>query len=749
MIYLVTSQTELFQDDLYTLITKEDALEMMLSWDVIQIDSETNGRDAHICDFLCFQFGNRTADAQIVVDCGTIDIKYFKNLIEDNLVIGQNLKFDLQFLYNYGIVPRQVYDTMIVEQLLYLGYPPAGKPGGISYALNAIAQRRLGIDIDKTVRGEIIWRGLDKATIQYAAGDVQYLEDIRNSQLVDLEKQELIKAAELENRFVPVIAYLEWCGIMLDTKKWQAKMDSDLANLKKAEEDLNYFVEKRANGTNLGYSIQENTLISSYEVASGTFNDYSREGDIIIPNTITETEDHLPYFGVVRKTYAQVIRKYPFVKIDTQGDLFTGFNTKPQCIINWASSKQVVVFAKYLGFDTSTKDKKTGEDKDSVLEKHLATQKGVNDEFLNLYFAYQEYAKVVSSFGQGHLNAVNPRTGRIHSTFKQLGAASGRMSCGSTQSNTDLEKLKHLPSGSCKYPNLQQLPADDITRSCFIAPPGHKMVSADYAALESRLGADIYQEKEMLKEFLEGSGDMHSLCAKMVFAEELKDIEVKDIKKLRPDLRKKVKSVEFAKQFGGSAFAIAGSLGCSMEEAQKFSDYYDKGFSGVTNYKKKGSRFVRENGYVLMCEHTGHKMYWYDHKEWKERQDKFQSSEWSWDNYRQKHKGTGDWVEQQVKMHFKAAAKWDRMALNAPTQGSGSIIIKEAACMLFNWILLTNNFNKIHLCALVHDEMVCTYPEDLDQFPTFLEAIMQNAASKYCKSLPIPAEAAVGDHWIH
>lgn len=608
MIYLVTSQTELFQDDLYTLITKEAALKMMLSWDVIQIDSETNGRDAHICDFLCFQFGNRTADAQIVVDCSTIDIRYFKDLIEDNLVIGQNLKFDLQFLYNYGIVPRQVYDTMIVEQLLYLGYPPAGKPGGISYALNAIAQRRLGIDIDKTVRGEIIWRGLDLSTIRYAAGDVQYLEDIRDSQLIDLANQGLFKAAELENKFVPVIAYLEWCGIMLDTQKWKDKMELDNACLKEAIDNLNSFIVKTPE-----------------------------------------------------------LKKFWYV--DSQGDLFTGFSTTPIVTVNWASSKQVIEIAKILGFDTSAKDKKTGEDKDSVLEKHLAMQQGINDEFLKYYFTYKEHEKVVSSFGQGHLNAVNPRTGRIHSTFKQLGAASGRMSCGSTQSNTDLEKLKHLPSGSCKYPNLQQLPSDEVTRSCFVAPPGHKMVSADYAALESRLGADIYQEKEMLKEFLEGSGDMHSLCAKMVFAEELKDIEVKDIKKLRPDLRKKVKSVEFAKQFGGSAFAIAGSLGCSMEEAQKFSDYYDKGFSGVTNYKKKGSRFVRENGYVLMCEHTGHKMYWYDHKEWKERQDKFQSSEWSWDNYRQRHKGTGDWVEQQVKMHFKAAAKWDRMALNAPTQG--------------------------------------------------------------------------------
>jgi DNA polymerase I-like protein with 3'-5' exonuclease and polymerase domains len=688
MVYLVTTQEELFENELYTIISADKALEMMQSWDVIQIDSETNGRDSHLCDFLCFQFGNKKADTQIVVDHSCVDIKLYKNLLESKFLIGQNLKFDLQFLYKHGIVPRNVYDTMIVEQLLYLGYPVAGKPGGISYALNAIAQRRLNIDIDKTVRGEIIWRGLDSSVIQYAAGDVMYLEDIRDSQLIDLKKKDCEKAAELENRFVPVIAYLEWCGIKLDQEKWKEKMKQDQKNLNQSLEALNQFTIKHPN-----------------------------------------------------------LKQFTYV--DLQGDLFSGFNTEPVCTVNWSSSQQVIKIAKILGFNTKTKDKKTGESKDSVLEKALSVQKGINDEFLKLYFAYQEYAKVVSSFGQGHLDAVNPLTGRIHSTFKQLGAASGRMSCGSTQPNTDLEKYKKLPKGSCKYPNLQQLPSDDVTRSCFVAPEGHLMVSADFNALESRLGADIYQEKEMLKEFLEGSGDMHSLCAKMVFAEELKDVEVKDIKKVRPDLRKKVKSVEFAKQFGGSAFAIAGSLGCSMEEAQKFSDYYDQGFSGVTNYKKKGSRFVRENGYVLMCEHTGHKMYWYDHEEWKQRQAKYQSSDWSWDNYRQKHKGTDDWVEQQVKMHFKAAAKWDRMALNGPTQGSGACIIKESACMLFDWIMDNNFFEKVNLCALVHDEIVCDYPEELQEFPQILEKLMQQAAAKYCKSLPIPAEAAVGDHWIH
>lgn len=75
------------------------------------------------------------------------------------------------------------------------------------------------------------------------------------------------------------------------------------------------------------------------------------------------------------------------------------------------------------------------------------------------------------------------------------------------------------------------------------------MTACDYSALESRLGADIYNEPEMLEEFLHRSGDMHSLCAKLVFHEELKDIAIEDIKEKRPDLRKKVKPIEFSQQF--------------------------------------------------------------------------------------------------------------------------------------------------------------------------------------------------------
>lgn len=333
------------------------------------------------------QFGDIKGENQIVVDTTTVSPLLYKDILESKKLLGQNIKFDLQFLYNYGIIPRNVYDTMIVEQLLHLGYPSSV----ISYSLSSIAARRLNINIDKTVRGEIIWRGLDEEVIKYAAGDVTYLGDIANSQLKDIKKQDLKKAVQVECNFIPAIAYLEWCGIHLDANKWKEKMKKDKENLEKAKKALDDFI----------------------------IND-------------------------------ERFKKY--IYINNQGSLFDGFDLTPKCTINWSSSPQVVKIAKELGFNTEVKDKKTGEDKDSVLEKHLKTQKGINDEFLKLYFDYQEYAKVVSSFGQGHLNAINPITDRIHTTYRQLGARSGRMSCGSQQPNYDLAKYKGLKPKDCTYP---------------------------------------------------------------------------------------------------------------------------------------------------------------------------------------------------------------------------------------------------------------------------------------------------------
>lgn len=686
MIYLVTNQQQLFESDLYSLMTVEESLREMQSWDVIQLDSETTGRDAHLCDLLCVQFGNDAADKQIVVDCTTVDIKRYKALLESKLCILQNAKFDLQFFFNYGIIIRKVYDTMIVEQLLHLGYPA----GQISYSLKEIAWRRLGIDIDKTVRGEIIWRGLDSTVIQYAAGDVMYLEKIMHSQMADLKNLNMIEAAKLERNFVPSLAYMEWCGILLDRNKWKSKMDNDQKALKEAKENLDNFV--------------------------------------------TSNEEYKEY------TY-----------INLQGDLWAGYDVTPKCTINWDSPAQVTTFFKKLGFNTSVQDKKTGEDKDSVLEKVLKGQKGINDEFLDIYFDYKEHSKVCSTYGQGHLNMINPKTGRIHTTFKQLGAASGRLSCGSKNPNTDLAKANKVAPKECTYCNLQQLPADEPTRSSFVAPKGYKFVSADFSAEESRLGADIYQDKEFLREFTEGSKDTHNMFAWIVYNDECKKLGCKDateVKKKAPQWRKKVKGFEFGYMFGAAAPTLAATAGCSVEEAQAVVDKLDKAFAGMTAFARKGAAFVRNHGYIIINPQTGHRLNWWDWETWKERQKSF-SQPGFWEDFKANHKGTGDSVAIEVRQHFQAASKYDRLARNVVTQGTGAIILKDAMTTLFNWIVDNGYFNIIHICVAVHDEINCDYPEEVENFPQILEGIMESSAAKYCKSLPIPAEASVGSYWIH
>lgn len=715
MIYFVSNQSELFQETDYTMISVEESLEILYTWDMYQYDSETDGRDAHINKILLIQFGNIEGTIQIVVDVTTIDIRLYKDYIESHFMIGQNLKFDLQFLFNYDIIALKCYDTMIIEQLLHLGYPyflvgadektineychfvynyegwnnlDANTKKKLLYmnipevaefinnhsgvGLKALCYRYLDIDVDKTIRGEIIWRGIDVSVIKYAAGDVTYLGDIMNKQLDICKSRGLLPGAKLECDFVPVISYLEWCGIKLDDVQWSTKMRFDEVIRDVFRKSLDDFVINSVEG--------KDHFIALISLAD------KEEDEIEDERKSFKNEERVPEYDFEEndakfEAYKCKIKtrlSSKFIKVDKQGDLFFGFDPEPKCLINWDSSKQVILVLKELGFNTKTISKNTGEETDSALEKVLSKQKGINDVFLKMYLDYKEADKVCSTYGQAYINAINPRTGRIHSVFRQLGASSGRMSCGSQQINTDLAKIKKLPLSTkdnklkCAYPQLQNLPANHRTRRCFVSEEGNLFCSCDYSALESRLGADIYNEKSMIEEFLHGSGDMHSLVAKACFPNELEGIPVKMVKKVRPDLRKKAKAPEFAKQFGGGSMSIADSLGISIEEADKIGEAYDKGFPGVTSFGKRALENVKRNGYVLINPLTGHKIYWADHSYWVLESKSFDSA--FWDKYRQQKEELGpsfkySWIKRRVSLHFEAVSKQGRLGLNSPTQG--------------------------------------------------------------------------------
>ena len=156
MIYLVTEQQRFFKSDAYEIMSKEEALKRILEHTWIEYDSETEGLDPYTKALLCIQFG--LGEDQIVVDTTTIDVNYFRPVFEnpDITLLGWNLSFDLKFLYHHRIVPVNVWDGMIAEKLLYLGYPAQFH----SLSLQSAAHHYLGLDLDKSIRGKIVNTGL-------------------------------------------------------------------------------------------------------------------------------------------------------------------------------------------------------------------------------------------------------------------------------------------------------------------------------------------------------------------------------------------------------------------------------------------------------------------------------------------------------------------------------------------------------------------------------------------------------------
>ena len=188
-----------------------------------------------------------------------------------------------------------------------------------------------------------------------------------------------------------------------------------------------------------------------------------------------------------------------------------------------------------------------------------------------------------------------------------------------------------------------------------------------------------------------------------------------------------------------------------MEEAEEIEKNFYKKFPGIKLFKEKGGKFVRKNGYIIMCHTTGHRTNWEGFEGWKEEGEEINSFDSkTWEEYRiLKEQDKNHPLIKRVKNYFGKSAKMERLALNAPTQGSGAIIIKEAAYRLFDWILKNNYFNRVKIVNITHDEINVEFPEELkDFFPTFLANLMQESAAKLYTLRPYPADPPLGDHWL-
>lgn len=728
MIYLVSHNKSLFKIDKYIEATIEQAMSVLLPLKLCQLDTETKGLDCHTKALLTIQLGNK--DNQVVIDWTTLtprEKQIVKNYLEsDRLFLGWNLMFDLTFLYVQGIYPKHIWDGMIVEQLLYLGYPAQMR----EKSLKAAAWNYLNINIDKTVRGKIVNDGLTTEVVIYAAGDVTYIEDIKEKQDIEIEKQGMKLAVELECEFVKSLAYFKYCGVHLDITKWKAKMTKDQAKLDKAISELNAWVVAwdKENPHN-GYDIQYPEL--KYPKYSA---DYPAEVKRLIKDGYKRfpQEDLQTPDGKV-DAYKKVI-KNQFTRIDTQGDLFTGFDTEPKCVINWSSQKQVIPLFELLGINVETFDKKTKQKKKSIEANVLKPQK--NDfPIIPIFLEYQEAAKVVSTYGQNWLNAINPKTGRIHADFHSIGTDTARVSSG----------------GGVWKLNMQNLPHDPETRACFTSEEGNAWLSADYQSQESRIIASVSKDEKMIDLFEHGCGDVHSLVAYMSYPNIIpRDTKIEDIKKLYHNWRQKAKSIEFAINYGGDYNTISKNDGIPVEEAKEIYDNFMEGFPGIKRYQDYCRAAVMRDGYILLNPLTGHRAHIYDAEELKETHNKMQEPGF-WEYYQNVRKrNPQDEIVQEVRHYMQRKAASEKQSINYRIQNRGAMCFKLSSIKLFNWIVDHKLIDKVKMCVPAHDEFNLECPAAIkEQVGKVLIDCMIAGGKPFCPNVFLGADIDINDHWVH
>ena len=241
MIYLVTNsdlQYDYLDNGIHP-ITVEESLVLLNSKSILGVDTETEGFYPQKHDLLLLQMGDK--HHQVVVDCKTIDISVYKDILTSTPIIFHNAKFDLRFLYLRNIYPfGNVRCTFLQEKILYNGYFKR------RYSYADVAYNYCGIHVSKERRGMIHRLGaLHPAIIDYSATDVVHLIDVDEKQRIEARgDKNLINKFHLENEFVSVLAYIENCGMEMDIPKMEEKIKHDLSSLEKCRQELDQFYFK-------------------------------------------------------------------------------------------------------------------------------------------------------------------------------------------------------------------------------------------------------------------------------------------------------------------------------------------------------------------------------------------------------------------------------------------------------------------------------------------------------------------------
>ena len=404
---------------------------------------------------------------------------------ENSLKVGQNIKYDMIVLQNYGAtVKGPLFDTMIAHYVLQ----PELRHGMDYLAEIYLHYQTIHIDelIGPKGKNQKNMRDLDpKDVYLYACEDADVTLKLKNVLEKELKENDAERLFyDIEMPLVPVLVHIERNGVLLDTEALKQSSAHFTAQMEQIEKEI-------------------------YELAGETFN-------IASPKQV----------GEVLFDKLKIIEKAKKTK--------TG---------QYVTSEEVL---------------------ESLRHKHPVVEKILEHRGLK---------KLLGTYIDALPQLINPRTGRVHTSFNQTVTATGRL--------------------SSSNPNLQNIPIRDENgkeiRKAFIPDEGCLFFSADYSQIELRIMAHLSEDKNMIDAFL-SNHDIHAATAAKIYKIDLKDVG--------SDMRRKAKTANFGIIYGISVFGLAERMNVDRKEAKELIDGYFETYPGVKAYMDKSIQVAQEKGYV-------------------------------------------------------------------------------------------------------------------------------------------------------
>jgi len=380
----------------------------------------------------------------------------------------------------------------------------------------------------------------------------------------------------------------------------------------------------------------------------------------------------LDFFAGLNKEFQERLEEIQKQIFDVVGKAFN---------VNSTQQLSDILFQR-LGLEPPDRTKKTASGHYSTSAAVLEELRGKH-EVVDMVLEYRELAKLKSTYVDALPNSVDPNTGRVHTSYGQTGAVTGRL--------------------SSSNPNLQNIPIRTAEgrriRKGFIAGPGNLLLAVDYSQIELRIVAHMAGDENMLAAFRQGQ-DIHATTAGAIFSVPLDAVT--------KEMRRHAKAINFGLIYGMSPFGLTRSTDLTLAEAEDFVRAYFTEFPGVKNYLDGIRKIAAEQGYVQTL--LGRRRYF-------------------------------PMLSNPTNRNLRM--REEREAINAPIQGTAADIMKIA--MLKVREALPKAGLKAKMLLQVHDEIVLECPQsELDKTVRVVREIMEGA---YPLDIPLVTEARCGTNW--